>query len=420
MIIDILINGNNNLNTNYVTWTPANCQIMVTDPQGAINPIRVKLKNQNTNQGGQLVFFDLIPGNEQDELQFDLPVDGTPVDFFIAGKFQYQSEEDRDAVIEVLDANSGNGLYEIPLMVRIRKNANELTNEERFRFISALATLNDRGMGQFTEFRNTHTNAGELEAHGDSGFLPWHRAYLLDLERELQRIDPSVTLPYWKFDEPAPNLFTRDFMGVSPNGRVDFADSNPLFFWTTDGGVGIVRYVFFNSRTSAPLLYDEEKTMLIGERFELFQEMEQNPHNRAHTGFGPFLSDFSTAVRDPLFFLLHANVDRLWAKWQWYYRRFDITKPETFHRLGRAGNPGSTRVGHNLQDTMWPWNGITGATDRDRPINAPGGNLAQSLITNAPGPSPRVGDLIDYRGVMNRNNYLGFDYDDIPFEFNNS
>ena len=28
-------------------------------------------------------------------------------------------------------------------------------------------------------------------------------------------IDPSVALPYWRFDQSAPNVFTRDFMGES-------------------------------------------------------------------------------------------------------------------------------------------------------------------------------------------------------------
>ena len=30
-----------------------------------------------------------------------------------------------------------------------------------------------------------------LASGGTPGFLPWHRAYLLDLERELQAIDPG-------------------------------------------------------------------------------------------------------------------------------------------------------------------------------------------------------------------------------------
>ena len=59
-----------------------------------------------------------------------------------------------------------------------------------------------------------HTNVSSPQAHGAPGFLPWHRAYILDLERELQAIDPSVALPYWRFDRPAPNLFTLDFFEI--------------------------------------------------------------------------------------------------------------------------------------------------------------------------------------------------------------
>ena len=44
--------------------------------------------------------------------------------------------------------------------------------------------------------------------------MPWHRLYLLDLERQLQAVRPAVTLPYWQFDQAAPNLFTEDFMGA--------------------------------------------------------------------------------------------------------------------------------------------------------------------------------------------------------------
>ena len=102
-------------------------------------------------------------------------------------------------------------------MVRVRKNANTLTTGERDRLVAAFAQLNNQGTGRFADFRDMHTAVSSAQAHGAKGFLPWHRAYLLDLERELQNIDPSVSLPYWRFDQPAPNIFTRDFLGVSDN-----------------------------------------------------------------------------------------------------------------------------------------------------------------------------------------------------------
>ena len=89
--------------------------------------------------------------------------------------------------------------------------------------VAAYAKLNNQGLGRYSDFNNMHKVPNLPQAHGAPGFLPWHRAYLLDLERELQAIDPSVALPYWRFDQPAPNVFTRDFMGESDaNGTVKF------------------------------------------------------------------------------------------------------------------------------------------------------------------------------------------------------
>jgi tyrosinase len=162
----------------------------------------------------------------------------------------------------------------------------------------------------------------------------------------------------------------------------------------------------------------EADTMQLGNVYASYRIMEGNPHGSAHTSFWGLISNLGSAARDPLFFLLHANVDRLWAKWQWYMNRFDRTSADTYTFLGRAGDPGAARIGHNLLDTMWPWNQLTGTGGpNDRPPTAPGGNLPQSTIVNFPSLTPVVGDMIDYQGALNRANRLGFDYDDVPFDF---
>jgi tyrosinase len=134
--------------------------------------------------------------------------------------------------------------------------------------------------------------------------------------------------------------------------------------------------------------------------------MEGNPHGSAHTSFGGSISSVPTAARDPLFFLLHCNVDRLWARWQRQFGRFDPAQTASYD-----SNPG-TPIGHNLPDTMWPWNGITGGT---RPPTAPGGALAASPCVSAPGSQPQVRDCLDYQGTVNAVSRMGFDYDDAPF-----
>ena len=294
--------------------------------------------------------------------------------------------------------------------MRVRKNANNLSTAERDRFVAAFAKLNDQGQGRFKDFRDMHVRVSLSQAHGAPGFLPWHRAYLLDLERDLQAIDSSVSLPYWRFDQPAPNIFTRDFFGESDkNGAVQFSATNPLQFWRTDGDLGVKRKPNFPTSTAPPNLLNEAQTLVLGgtsNTFKLFRRMEGNPHGWAHTSFDLSIADPATAPKDPLFFLLHCNVDRLWAKWQHKFGRFDPAIAASFDTI--ATSP----PGHKLQDTMWPWNGITGGT---RPPTAPGGPMSASPRGTAPGSQPRVQDLLDYQGVIGAVSELGFDYDDGPF-----
>jgi tyrosinase len=436
MSIEIKIGGVDRTGASYITWAPVHSSISLVGASGSAGPVDVVLRNQNSAEGGQVVFREVMTGEEQDTLQLSLPADGTTVDFFVAGKFGRPSLEDEDAVIEVVEANSDDVISTKSLMVRIRKNANTLTEGERDRFLEAFAELNGQGMGRFGDFRDMHTRAAIFEGHGLAGFLPWHRAYLLDLERELQMIDPSVALPYWRFDEPAPRLFDREFIGVSNDGRVEFVPGHPLELWRTDLEDGIRRNPRFEPEESpadpvaTPIpLNSQNDTLLLGGVGNLYatfrQDMEVNPHNRAHGNFRGFLSDPHTAAKDPLFFLLHANVDRLWALWQsggpqqQLPLRFDPKDRATYPFLGKDGDPDSApRVGHNAMDSMWPWNGVTGTgSPDDRPVTAPGGTLAASPTANAPGPMPEVGDMIDYQGRIDSGNRLGFDYDDVPFGF---
>lgn len=405
MKVELQINNSTSPGARFVSWAPSPCRIRMTDRSGATSLIvNVQITARTTTTGGAVVFRRGTTGTFSTSVTVPVPVTGASVPFFIAGRFGRPSVNNGDVTLE---ARVGTTLVgSVRCMVRVRKNANRLTPAERDRFVAAFAQLNNQGLGRFTDFRDMHTNVSSPQAHGAPGFLPWHRAYLLDLERELQAIDPSVSLPYWRFDQPAPNLFTRDFLGVSDSlGTVQFSPTNPLQFWRTDGVQGINRRPFFNTSTGAPSLRTEAQTLAIGTTFSAFRSMEGNPHGSAHVSFGGFISSIGTAARDPLFFLLHCNVDRLWAKWQRVNGRFDPS-------LAASYDSTPSPVGHNLPDTMWPWNGITGGT---RPPTAPGGAMAPSPSATAPGPQPRVRDSLDYQGTVNLISRLGFDYDDVQF-----
>jgi tyrosinase len=405
--VELRVNNSADPRARYLSWSPSPCSVRLSNPTGATGPVAVTLRNRPGGAGGQIVFRQTPTGAAASTLALTLPLDGTTVRCFLAGRFGAASVADGDTFVQIRRGTTL--LAEVPLMVRIRKDANTLSVGERDRFLAAFARLNNQGAGRFVDFRNMHTNAGSPEAHGNAGFLPWHRAYLLDLERELQAIDPSVTLPYWRFDRPAPNLFTREFLGVAnPTGTVQFSASNPLQFWRTDGVPGINRRPFFDTATESASVISEAATLALGANYSAFRAMEGSPHGSAHTSFGGSISSISMAARDPLFFLLHCNVDRLWARWQRANGRFDATQPASYHSNLPTGN----RIGHNLQDTMWPWNGIVGG---QRPPTAPGGSLATTAAAAAPGPQPRVRDTLDYQGALSPAARLGFDYDDVRY-----
>ncbi len=417
MRASLFINGSHDpIRTNFVSWSPSTCDVRLDDPSGATGPVTVELSNIAPGVGGQVEFRQTRISAPQDSFRIDLPLNGNPVRLYVSGKFPHASVSNEDAGIMVRSVTGGAVLASTRLMVRVRKDANLLTVGERDRFLNALAQLNARGLGRFAEFRAMHNADVEEEAHRRPGFLPWHRAYLLDLERELQVFDPSVALPYWRFDRPAPNLFTQDFIGLSnATGSVRFSSGNPLQFWRTDNGDGITRRPLFNTATEAAFtpfwggarIHNEAFTLNRGAGvYRIFWELEGNPHGYAHTCFSGYIDSPETAPKDPLFFLLHMNVDRLWAKWQWVYQRFDVTQGQETYLDGN-------RIGHRRGDTMWPWNG---SSTPPRPqVTAPGGGLADSPIVTAPGAVPKVEDMVDFQGLVNESAWLGFDYDDVPF-----
>jgi hypothetical protein len=228
----------------YLTWRPVKATVRLPAPPPGAVPVR--LRSTANPDAGRLSFAPTLTHLGKDSIDLMLPADGRAVEFWVGGKFGFPSIEYGDVAIEAQAIANGQPagpvLARHPLMVRVRKNANRLGAIERDRFLAALATLNGQGQGIFRQYRDTHVDQSRREAHGGPAFLPWHRAYLLDLERELQRVDGRVALPYWRFDEAAPNVFSTTFMGLSDNlGRVGFAAGHPLLNWSTDGQPGILR-----------------------------------------------------------------------------------------------------------------------------------------------------------------------------------
>ncbi|WPQ61240.1 tyrosinase family protein [Chitinophaga sancti] len=415
----------------YVGYAPVQCAIKIIDEKAGPNPVTLVLSNLDVTQGGQLVFYKDRTAPEQDTLTLSVADDERKATFYIGGKFKKASNVDGDAAITF--SLNGQVIDTINLMVRVRKNANELNPEERDLFLRTFVDFVKSG--KYGRFLDMHGEAADGEIHGRASFLPWHRMFLLDLERSLQEINPAVTLPYWDFQKKAENVFHPDFMGISDHGTVgqlQFGDLNPLNEWRigTLPKLARVPHPRFDTAHDKALVEDKEQTLGRGPGFDMFCLMEGDPHGYAHTSFiapSP-LRRPGTAPQDPLFFMLHANVDRLWAEWQMTDTTnllFDGTKLKAYNPQTQLHTifdvpPIIPRTGDFINDTMWPWNGIKGDGTEANPrptITAPSGPLIPSKFSAFPGEKPTVLDTIDYQGRLTGKS-LYFDYFTVPF--NNS
>ena len=191
-----------------------------------------------------------------------------------------------------------------PPLLRVRKNQKNLTPVEWARFIHAIEALASAGMPSPTygEFVNIHNQAMTTAvgmswgAHGGLKFLTWHREYLAKLEARLMMINPLVTIPYWNWVEDR---------AIPPQ------ISNPadLAIW------GVTRGGSFNGALLATAA--QTAGLMASGSFSSFSTtLEASPfHNRVHGLVG---GTFGTGMSpaDPLFWLHHGFIDKLWNDWE--------------------------------------------------------------------------------------------------------
>ncbi len=153
-------------------------------------------------------------------------------------------------------------------------------------------------------------------AHFDSTkrsfFLPWHRMYLLWFERIIRKLtnQPQFTLPYWDYSEAGPTH------GIIPEAFR--ASTSSLFMPNRNSSVNAGNPIDAASPGSldttalSQCSYDQQGA-IPGFCRMLDSGLHGNVHvlvgNRTNMGSIPW------AARDPIFWLHHCNIDRLWASW---------------------------------------------------------------------------------------------------------
>jgi tyrosinase len=166
--------------------------------------------------------------------------------------------------------------------------------------------------------------------HGTWFFLPWHRMFLLHFE-EIVRAAVIETggpvdwaLPYWNYGlggrnatlplafrrpssgdgQPNPLFIKARAPGINSGAALPTQATSPdkalargHFIGAAEFGGGITRAAQFSHKTG---------------------RLEETPHNSIHVVVGGahgLMANIKAAALDPIFWLHHANIDRLWSVW---------------------------------------------------------------------------------------------------------
>ncbi|MFF8727228.1 tyrosinase family protein [Streptomyces sp. NPDC015171] len=241
-------------------------------------------------------------------------------------------------------------------MAYVRKNVSKLTANERRRFVNALLAVKRRG--EYDEFVRMHidfyTADGEdglRSAHMTPSFLPWHRRFLLELERALRRVDSSVTVPYWDWTRDRRTTavpWTKDLLGGNGRRSDRQVTTGPFAYkaghWTIKEGITDGKFLTRDlGRAAAPIqlptrselqsalddpVYDVwpwNSTVTKGFRNKLegwgtgSGSASWRNHNRVHRWVGGVMLS-GASVNDPVFWLHHAFLDLQWYRWQRAHR----------------------------------------------------------------------------------------------------
>jgi tyrosinase len=205
--------------------------------------------------------------------------------------------------------------------VVVRKRSSTMTATEQDRFVRVMRTLINAPGDPNPYGTLVGIHAGDHQMHGFMGaagvqrFLPWHREYLLKMEQIGRALDSQFFLPYWDWTtEREIPRWLADFRGftVKVDGPDIVVERNPPAnapnntLPTTDQVTAVMAQTDYTVFTDA---------LETGRGLRL-PPGGAGMHNLVHVWINGTMSVVNTAPADPLFWLHHAQIDRLWALWQ--------------------------------------------------------------------------------------------------------
>ncbi|KAI9596305.1 hypothetical protein BDF19DRAFT_438716 [Syncephalis fuscata] len=197
--------------------------------------------------------------------------------------------------------------------IRVRQDIKRLNRQQLDAFFSALRTL----------VSLPRPNSYDA-AHGTAWFLPWHRLFIRSFEYQLQRIDPSVMLPYWDWSvtSQAPDndiIFSPTWFGGNGRKSDGCVMDGQLARWRTHFPQPYCLQRRFNGGSRLGSFYSPEALRIVADEAANYAEfnarLESPAHNLVHINIGGHMVT-SYSPNDPIFYIHHSFIDMQWALWQ--------------------------------------------------------------------------------------------------------
>ncbi len=180
-------------------------------------------------------------------------------------------------------------------LTRVRADHRTLDQAARDRFNQALQAAHADGSYQALAAIHadmSHRMHSMMGPVGTQRFLPWHRIYTLRCEDLLRAEQPGLTIPYWDF--------------AVDHTRPDWVWQPPNVVRGTPGAAG--------GALPTPAVIDAIQHR--GTYTPFTSHLETDAHNQVHNWCNGTISNPATATQEPIFWLLHSNVDHIWDHWQ--------------------------------------------------------------------------------------------------------
>nr|P80960.2 RecName: Full=Hemocyanin type 2 unit a; AltName: Full=Hemocyanin RHSS2 subunit; AltName: Full=Hemocyanin Rta; AltName: Full=Hemocyanin heavy structural subunit; AltName: Full=RtH2-a [Rapana venosa]pir/JC5632/ hemocyanin dioxygen-binding functional unit - grosse [Rapana venosa] len=269
----------------------------------------------------------------------------------------------------------------------LRKNVDSLTEEEILTLQSVMRELqndsSEHGFQSIASFHGSPPLCPSPEAnkkvaccvHGMASFPQWHRIFTKQMEAALMGHGAKVGMPYWDWTTSftkLPRFIPYDDEQLNPFVRITdledhftTRDPQPELFKDPEGGD---ESFFFRQ----VLIALEQRDYCDFEvQFEVI-------HNSIHYWIGGHqkygMSTLEYTAYDPLFFIHHSNVDRLWAIWQELqkYRGLPYDESDCGVELMReplqpfaqtsATNPNNVTRAHSTPKSLFNYRQLAGYT----------------------------------------------------------